>query len=229
MMFLMPKRPLHVLARTLLRIAEEATRSGRGRGRQSGSRTTPTGTVPTGTVPTHHVPTSTLPKRTTKAPKNGGAQRNGARTGGARVGESPVYPGDFRGALEIHYAPHPDGEPDPGEIVWAWVPYEEDHSQGKDRPVLLIGWDDTARGGPWLLGLQLTSKDHDRDYHQERRAGRLWVDIGSGAWDHQGRPSEVRVNRILRVHPDGIRREGAVLAEPVFERVATAVKGALPS
>src|SRR5688572_20208293 len=59
MMFLMPKRPLHVLARTLLRIAEEATRSGRGRGRQSGSRTTPTGTVPTGTVPTHHVPTST--------------------------------------------------------------------------------------------------------------------------------------------------------------------------
>ncbi len=85
------------------------------------------------------------------------------------------------------YAPRPDGRPDPGEIVWTWVPYEEDHSQGKDRPVLLVG-----RDGDWLLGLQLTSKDHDRDAEQERRAGRRWVDIGSGAWDRQGRPSEVR-------------------------------------
>ena len=37
------------------------------------------------------------------------------------------------------YAPAPDGEPDPGEVVWAWVPYEEDASRGKDRPVLVIG------------------------------------------------------------------------------------------
>ena len=133
---------------------------------------------------------------------------------------SPVggYPGDFRGQVDIHYAPHPDGEPDPGEIVWAWVPYEEDHSQGKDRPVLLIG-----RDGPWLLALQMTSKDHDRDHDQERRAGRIWVDIGSGAWDRQGRPSEVRVNRVLRIHPDRIRREGAVLARDRFDAVADAV------
>ncbi|MGA8044982.1 MAG: type II toxin-antitoxin system PemK/MazF family toxin [Dermatophilaceae bacterium] len=128
------------------------------------------------------------------------------------------YPGDFRGDVEIRYAPHPDGEPDPGEIVWAWVPYEEDHSQGKDRPVLLIGHD-----GPWLLALQMTSRDHDRDEHQERRAGRVWVDIGSGAWDRQGRPSEVRVNRILRIDPDRIRREGAVLARDRFDAVAAGV------
>lgn len=136
------------------------------------------------------------------------------------------YPGDFEDVLEIHYDPHPDGRPDPGEIVWAWVPYEEDHSKGKDRPVLLIGQDDSTPGGPWLLGLQLTSKDHDRDHDQERRAGRLWVDIGSGDWDRQGRPSEVRVNRILRVHAASIRREGAVLAETVFEHVAAAVHAA---
>lgn len=35
--------------------------------------------------------------------------------------------------MHIAYAPHPDGEPDPGEIVWSWVPYEDDPSQGKDH------------------------------------------------------------------------------------------------
>lgn len=134
------------------------------------------------------------------------------------VEQSSTYPGDFNGPVEMIYAPHPDGAPDPGEVVWTWVPYEEDYSQGKDRPVLLIGWD-----GDWLLGLQLTSQDHDRDAEQERRAGREWVDIGSGAWDSRGRPSEVRVNRIIRVDPGGIRRQGAVLSEAVFERVRTAL------
>lgn len=144
-----------------------------------------------------------------------------ARRGSARAAPelSEGYPGDFRGEVEIRYAPHPDGEPDPGEVVWAWVPYEEDHAKGKDRPVLLIGHD-----GPWLLGLQLTSQDHDRDAEQERRAGRVWVDIGSGAWDSRGRASEARVNRIVRVDPRGIRREGAVLARPVFDEVAAAVQ-----
>ena len=129
------------------------------------------------------------------------------------------YPGDFTGELEISYDPHPDGEPDPGEIVWAWVPYEEDHSRGKDRPVLVVGHDE-----PWLLALQLTSKDHDRDDEQERRAGRLWIDIGHGEWDSRGRPSEVRINRVVRISPDAIRREGAVLDQARFERVAAAAR-----
>lgn len=130
-----------------------------------------------------------------------------------------AYPGDFRGGIEIRYAPHPDGEPDPGEVVWAWVPYEEDHAKGKDRPVLLVGHD-----GPWLLGLQLTSQDHDRDAEQERRAGRVWVDIGSGGWDSRGRASEVRVNRVLRIDPRGIRREGAILDRRIFDEVAQALR-----
>ena len=110
---------------------------------------------------------------------------------------------------------------DPGEIVWAWVPFEEDHSQGKDRPVLVIG-----RDGPLLLALPLTSKDHERDAVQEAAAGRHWADIGSGTWDHRGRASEVRVDRILRLDPAGVRRQGAVLDEGRFSQVAAAVRAA---
>jgi PemK-like, MazF-like toxin of type II toxin-antitoxin system len=146
----------------------------------------------------------------------------------ATVPEQPrgaAYPGDFQGIPEIGYEPNPGNGKvaDPGEIVWTWVPFEEDHSQGKDRPVLVIG-----RDGGWLLALQLTSKDHDRDAVQEARAGRRWADIGSGAWDNSGRASEVRVDRILRVDQAGVRRMGAVLDERRFNQVADAVRTSAP-
>lgn len=130
------------------------------------------------------------------------------------------YPGDYDGAPPLEWAPTPDDPiPSPGEVVWTHVPYEEDHTRGKDRPVLLIG-----RDGPWLLALQLTSADHDLDEEQEGGAGRHWIDIGSGDWDHRGRPSEVRVNRVIRVDPAAVRRDGAVLSEEVFVAVAGAVR-----
>ena len=99
------------------------------------------------------------------------------------------------------------------------MPFEEDHSQGKDRPVLIIG-----RDGAWLLGLMLTSKDHDHDPVADGRGGPQWVDIGSGPWDRRGRPSEIRIDRIIRIAPDGVRREGATLDEGRFAMVAEAVR-----
>jgi len=156
-------------------------------------------------------------RRTTRTPSNTGQHPSGSRrTGGPGRRE---YPGDFKGTPRITYSPAPGEEADPGEVVWTWVPYEEDHREGKDRPVLIIG-----RDHEWLLGLLLTSKDHDRDAAQEARYGRLWMDIGTGEWDPQRRPSEVRINRILRVDPDGVRRIGAVLDREVFEAVAAAVR-----
>lgn len=136
-----------------------------------------------------------------------------------RSATATPYPGDATSLPDTTYAPRPDGRPDPGEIVWTWVPYEEDHSQGKDRPVLVIG-----REGDWLVALPLTSKDHDRDEQQERRSGREWVDIGTGAWDGRGRPSEVRVNRLVRVDPDRVRREGAVLPRDRYDEVVAAAR-----
>jgi PemK-like, MazF-like toxin of type II toxin-antitoxin system len=127
----------------------------------------------------------------------------------------PVVPSLRR----VGYAPKADGRPDPGEVVWAWVPYEEDPAQGKDRPVLVIGEEDGQ-----LLALGLTSRDHDVDAEQEHGAGREWMDIGTGAWDSQGRPSEVRLNRLLRLDPDGVRREGAALSKDMFEAVVEAAR-----
>jgi hypothetical protein len=115
---------------------------------------------------------------------------------------------------DVEYRPRPDGLPDPGEVVWAWVPYDEGDGRGKDRPVLVIG-----RRGTRLLGLMLTSKDHDRDAADEARFGRRWADIGTGAWDARGRPSEVRLDRLLVLDPATVRREGAALDRVRFDRV----------
>ena len=118
------------------------------------------------------------------------------------------------------YAPVADGRPDPGEVVWAWVPYEDDPQQGKDRPVLVIG---TVDGPEELLHcLVMTSKDHDRDAEQEARAGRWWMDVGTGGWDPRGRPSEVRLNRLLVIPAATVRREGAALPPDVYAAVIAA-------
>jgi hypothetical protein len=121
------------------------------------------------------------------------------------------------GPASVSYAPRADGRPDPGEVVWGWVPFEDDPRKGKDRPVLLVG----VEGGEFL-GLMLTSKDHDRDAADEARWGRHWMDVGTGGWDLQRRPSEVRLDRLIRLAPDAVRREGAALDRAMFDRVVEA-------
>ena len=120
---------------------------------------------------------------------------------------------------EVRYAPHANGQADPGEVVWAWVPFEEDPSRGKDRPVLVL-----ARRDGELLTLPLTSKDHDPDQRQEKRSGRDWMDVGTGAWDRARRPSEVRLDRLVRLCDRDVRREGAAIDSVVFEQVIEAAR-----
>lgn len=119
----------------------------------------------------------------------------------------------------VTYAPRANGRPDPGEVVWAWVPYEEDARQGKDRPVLLVG----RRRGRWLA-LMLTSKDHNPHLVRETRNGRRWMDVGTGSWDRERRPSEVRLDRLIVLHSRRIRREGAALDRGTFDRVVAAAR-----
>ena len=121
------------------------------------------------------------------------------------------YPGDWTGPVHPRWAAQPDGRPDPGEVVWTWVPYQEDHSRGKDRPVLIVD-----RAGDHLLCVMLTSKDHDTAEHDDP----AYVDVGVGGWDRSGRPSEARIDRIIPVRPQDVRREGSVLDRARFEAVA---------
>jgi hypothetical protein len=114
--------------------------------------------------------------------------------------------------LTIEYAPRHDGHPDPGEVVWTWVAYEEDPSQGKDRPVVIIG-----RRGTKLAGVALTSKQHDNE---------MQVTVGPGPWDREGRTSYAKVERVLDIEPSKVRREGAALERQHFDDVVAGVRRA---
>jgi len=120
----------------------------------------------------------------------------------------------------LEYAPALDGDADPGEVVWGWVAYEDDPAQGKDRPVLVVarGASGGVRGAAGtVLGLMLSSQEH-----HDGEPG--WLALGSGPWDGEGRPSWVRLDRVLELPADGIRREGAVLDRARFDRVAAALR-----
>ncbi len=107
----------------------------------------------------------------------------------------------------VEYSPDLDGDADPGEIVWTWVPYEDDPTKGKDRPVVIIG-----RAGRDLAGVPLTSKNKGRDM----------VPVGAGAWDSSGRPSYAKADQLIVVRAGDVRREGAVLPRDRFDDVVEA-------
>lgn len=110
--------------------------------------------------------------------------------------------------LAPSYEPHPDGDPDPGEIVWTWVPYAENDGRGKDRPVLIIAR--TSDGA--VAGCYLSTKQH-----------RGFISVGAGPWDSQGRESFLSPERVLRVTEEGMRREGHVLDRNRFVGAVTAL------
>jgi len=116
-----------------------------------------------------------------------------------------------RGALRIAYAPDRDGDPDAGEIIWSWVPYNENDGRGKDRPLLVIARQSVDR----VYAVRLTSKPHDGD--------RDFLSLGIGEWDTQGRPSWVDIEQLYSVHRDGMRREASALDPARFRRVADAL------
>jgi hypothetical protein len=121
---------------------------------------------------------------------------------------------------DIEYEPNlGDGKAEPGEVVWGWVPFEEDPNQGKDRPVVVIG-----ERGSKLLTLMLTSKDHHRDAEHQAHEHRFWMDVGTGPWDREGRPSEVRLNRLIILDPKAVRREGSALPKGIFDKVVAAAE-----
>ena len=199
-------------------MAKPSAKSAAGPGRATRRSKKPSASSPFGTAETH------TSSGTTKAAQPSGRAnadtRNPAKPSTAATpprtktmgpaATAATRPKDTSGPLEVSYAPEAEGEPDPGEVVWTYVSYEDDPSQGKDRPVAVIGWD-----GPVLGVVQLTSKDHRRND---------CVPIGTGDWDREHRPSFAKIDRILRVKPADVRREGAVLAEDRFNNLIKALR-----
>lgn len=137
--------------------------------------------------------------------------RGGTEPGHARGTETVRVDPERLTALQVTYAPQRDGAPDAGEIVWTWVPYEENDGRGKDRPVLVIARESADR----VYAVRMTSKPHDGD--------RDYLSIGTGAWDSQGRESWVDVEQLYSVHERGLRREAAVLDRSRYDRVGAAL------
>jgi hypothetical protein len=67
-----------------------------------------------------------------------------------------------------------------------------------------------------LLAVQLSSKRHDDD--------REWQAIGSGPWDREGRASWIALDRVLRLHEQGMRREACALDRGRFNLVVNRLK-----
>ena len=154
---------------------------------------------------------------------SGGTSRATDAAGRASVSTGLLSPGQTGAAATVEvdphslrrvrlaYSPSADGQPDPGEIVWTWVPYEERDGRGKDRPVVVVA----ASGSESFLAVQLTSKAHD--------GSRDFVALGAGAWDSAGRPSWANIDRVFRVHTAGMRREAASLDAKRYLQLANAL------
>lgn len=145
-------------------------------------------------------------KRATVRPNQldpGAGERPGAQT-------IEVTPERIRD-VAVGYSPNRNGRPDSGEVIWTWVPYEENDGRGKDRPVLVIGRQSRDR----VYAVRMTSKPHDRD--------RDYISIGSGSWDSHHRESWVDIEQLYSVHDQGMRREAAMLDESRYAVIARAL------
>jgi predicted ABC-type ATPase len=140
----------------------------------------------------------------------GGSSKRGYKTGGGAGANDngDVMPDVRLGGVRVTYDPdYPDGGPDPGEVVWAKVPFEDDPTQSKDRPVLIIG---RVEGSTRLAAVQLTSQIKGRGWE---------LPIGSGSWDRSGKPSAINMGRIIQVGAKNYRREGSKFDEKKFDAV----------
>lgn len=161
------------------------------------------------------------PSQGAKTPRSVANAKTAAKSTASRdvhISGNQVWDVARRGLPEFSYQPVADNDADPGEVVWTWISYEEDPSQGKDRPVVVL-----ARTGSDVVVAQLTSKNHDIDREQEAHWGRYWLAIGAGDWDPQGRVSSVRLDRLLLVSQRDVRREGATLDRATYNKVVTAI------
>lgn len=115
-------------------------------------------------------------------------------------------------ARKLLYAPNLTGRTNSGEVVWTWVSNDDDPAGGHDCPVLVVGREHRV-----LLGLMVShTAEPDADIDL--------VEIDSSSWDYEKKPSWIRLDRVLDVPEESIRREGTILPPDIFDMVATRLR-----
>ena len=104
----------------------------------------------------------------------------------------------------IFYAPDMDGQAEPGEVVWFYVPA----TPLRERSMLVVGRDRQD-----VLGLLISSNDDHADDD-------AWLPIGSGEWKTTGEPCWVRLDKTLAIPETDLRRRGALFPPRRFDRIA---------
>ncbi len=113
----------------------------------------------------------------------------------------------------VVYSPAMDGQAESGEVVWFDAPASFTKGSSGDnvvveRPLLVVG-----RSSHVILGLLISSHSSHADQPN-------WLAIGSGDWEPSGKPCWLRMDRVVELTEDRIRRRGAVLPRRRFEMVA---------
>ncbi|MGP5496904.1 type II toxin-antitoxin system PemK/MazF family toxin [Corynebacterium flavescens] len=112
----------------------------------------------------------------------------------------------------IFFAPDMDGQADSGEVVWVWAPSDDKQSPPRERAILVIGRTRTT-----VLGL-LISPNPEHAHENE------WLEIGSGDWDESGRQCWIRLDRVLEISEEQVRRQGTLFPQRRFERITNRLR-----
>lgn len=104
----------------------------------------------------------------------------------------------------------------PGSVVWTWIRFSDDITQGKDRPVVVM----TVNGSK-LQVLPMTSKEHANRSDE--------MTVGSGPWDPRGRTSYLKLATLIQVDRQQVRRVAGRLDDRRFAMVMREVARHHPS
>ena len=101
---------------------------------------------------------------------------------------------------------------EPGEVVWIWAPSDGPDLPPRERAMLVVGRDRHT-----ILGLLISP-------NPQHAGAEAWLDIGAGEWDASGRQCWIRLDRVLEVSEQGVRRQGALFPQRRFERIANRLR-----
>lgn len=113
----------------------------------------------------------------------------------------------------IAYAPDIDGQVEAGEIAWLWVPAYGPENPPAERAMVVVG----RANREDVLGLLISPEQcHDEEQN--------WLAIGPGGWNPSGETCWVRVDKLIQVPEHSVRRQGVLLPEARFDRIARVLR-----